>query len=90
MPKAQRVIGGGADGRPLAPGELAITARVVRSGPRWALQLRLVAGDRSERRELSADSCAPLVAGCAGRVPARPSLQGRHREDPAPCKDDEE
>ncbi len=48
-------------GRPLAPGELAITARVVRSGPRWALQLRLVAGDRSERRELSADSCAPLV-----------------------------
>jgi len=48
-------------GRPLAPGELALDARVARSGPRWVLRLRLVAGDRSERRELSADSCAPLV-----------------------------
>lgn len=48
-------------GRPLAPGELALDARVARSGPRWALRLQLVAGDRSERRELSADACAPLV-----------------------------
>ena len=48
-------------GRELAPDELALDARVVHRGSRHALRLRLVVGDRSERRELSADACAPLL-----------------------------
>lgn len=49
-------------GRPLEPGEVAVDARVARTpGPRFAVRLRLVAGDRSELRELTAGACAPLL-----------------------------
>jgi len=52
-------------GRTLAPAELAVDARVARVGPRLRLRLRLVAGDRGELRELSADTCPPLLAATA-------------------------
>ena len=48
-------------GRELAPDELALDARVVRTGPRYALRLRVVVGDRSELRDLRASACAPLL-----------------------------
>ena len=49
-------------GRPLEPGQVAVDARVARTpGPRFALRLRLVAGERSELRELTANACAPLL-----------------------------
>ena len=48
-------------GRPLTAGEARVDARIRKIGARYVLNLAVSAGPRSERRTLSADTCAPLV-----------------------------
>ena len=48
-------------GKPLVPGQVAVDARVVKVGPRFSLRVQLLAGERREQRELTADSCPPLL-----------------------------
>jgi hypothetical protein len=78
-------------GRELAADELALDARVVRNGARHALRLRVVVGDRSELRELSADACAPLVDATAllvvhtlGQAASESLPPGVVADEPAP------
>ncbi len=57
-------------GRPLAPGEVTVEARVDREGRGYVLHLKLMVGTRGEEREVRDPSCQALLEATAVRVVA--------------------